>query len=283
VTTFGSVWNLVGPEGKESPTGKLQYPKSRPPKQFFTRAEIEERVARGGLSDEQVKELWAGLFLDRVQINECLEHVKKAANCPPFVYPMFVFVGHTGARRSEMMRSRVEDFDFASRTVRIREKKKDTDVEETYRRLKMSPLLTEVMRAWLANHPGGEHTFCLSGVVQRSSKRSLTTGHQNPKARATGLKARAATVRPREVIPGPQGLTRKEADSYFEKALAGSKWEVIKGFHTFRHSVGSIMAAAGVPERTIKEMLGHLTDDMLEHYRHLYPHETRDVIDRVFG
>ena len=50
--------------------------------------------------------------------------MKKAAQ-HPFIYPMFVFAAHTGARRSEILRSQVDDFDFQSRTVQIREKKRD--------------------------------------------------------------------------------------------------------------------------------------------------------------
>jgi integrase len=76
----------------------------------------------------------------------------------PFLYPMFVLAAHTGAPRSELMRSRVEDFDFDSKTVVIREKK-DKLVQTTYCRVLMSPLLAQVLSEWFARHPGGMYAF----------------------------------------------------------------------------------------------------------------------------
>ena len=57
------------------------------------------------------------------EIAKVISEVQKT-NSLPFVYWMFVFVAHTGARRSEIPGSRIEDFDFDTRIVKIREKKK---------------------------------------------------------------------------------------------------------------------------------------------------------------
>jgi hypothetical protein len=59
--------------------------------------------------------------------------------------------------------------------------------------------------------------------VARSNKRSRTTGHQNGKGRASTLKGRLATVRPREDMPGPGPLTVDECHDHFKRTLAGSK------------------------------------------------------------
>ena len=59
---------------------------------------------------------------------------------------MFAFAAHTGARRSEMLRSRVTDFDFDANVVTIREKKRDRDKVETYRTVPMTCLLASAMR-----------------------------------------------------------------------------------------------------------------------------------------
>ena len=61
---------------------------------------------------------------------------------------MVVFAAHTGARRSEIRRARVSDFDFDGKTVLIREKKKDHGKDETYRTVPMSPRLEAGMRNW---------------------------------------------------------------------------------------------------------------------------------------
>jgi hypothetical protein len=65
----------------------------------------------------------------------------------------------------------------------------------THRRVPLSPFLAEVLKEWLVAHPGGPHLFCNGSLVERSKKRSKTTGHKGEKTRATSLKGRMATVR----------------------------------------------------------------------------------------
>ena len=54
---------------------------------------------------------------------ELLEYVRENAR-HGWIYPMFCFAAHTGARRSEILRSRIADFDFQAGSVLIREKKR---------------------------------------------------------------------------------------------------------------------------------------------------------------
>jgi integrase len=101
----------------------LKYPKTEEKEPFQTWAEIERKLSRGGLSDAEVRELWDSLFLSRPEIEEFLRFV--AANARhDFIYPMFVFAAHTGCRRSEMLRARIDDGDFAGHTVLLRERKR---------------------------------------------------------------------------------------------------------------------------------------------------------------
>ncbi|HEY7426845.1 MAG TPA: hypothetical protein VH682_21595 [Gemmataceae bacterium] len=90
----------------------LKYPKSEEKEPFQTWAEIERKISRGGLSDADVRELWDSLFLSLPEIEELLRFVEAHAR-HDFIYPMFVFAAHTGCRRSEMLRARLDDVDFA--------------------------------------------------------------------------------------------------------------------------------------------------------------------------
>src|SRR5262249_25005078 len=153
-----------------------------------------------------------------------------------FLYPMFVLAAHTGARRSEMMRSRVEDFDFEERTVLIREKKRDKTKRLTFRRVPMSPLLAEVFAAWFARHSGGIYTLC---------------------------------HKPNEM------LRQTFITEALRRVLIGSKWAQMRGFHAFRHSFASNLAAKAVDQRIIDEFMGHQTDTMRRRYRHLFPEQRR--------
>jgi len=117
----------------------------------------------------------------------------------PWIYPLFCFAAHTGARRSEILRALVADVDFTGNTVLVREKKRSRG-QRTTRRVPLTPFLKEVLRDWLAVHPGGPALFCHAGTVVRSTKRSRTTGHQNEKKRPSFLKGRMATVKKREQL-----------------------------------------------------------------------------------
>jgi integrase len=143
-----------------------------------------------------------------------------------------------------MLRAGVEDFRFGDGTVIIREKKKSKR-SETYRRQHLSPLLrAETNDCFARRHPGGVCAFC------REAGRPLkeTTAHEA-----------------------------------FKWALSGGKWKVLRGYHIFRHSFASNLAAQGVDQREIEGLTGHQTEEMRRRYRHLSPEQRENAIIRVFG
>jgi integrase len=279
VATLAGVWNWgnrMGMVQGEFPGKGLAYPKLDDPPPFMTWEEVERAVAAGDDPDES----WDCLYLRVAEVSELLAHVREHA-AHPFIYPMFCFAAYTGARRSEIMRAQITDLDFTGRTVLIREKKRKPGTR-SYRRVPLTPFLTGVLKEWLAGHPGGPHLFCLPSVVERSKKRSPTTGHQNGKVRPKCLKDRMATVRKREEQPVAP-LSRKEAYDHFKRTLAGSKWEVLKGWHLLRHSFISACASKGTDQRLIDEWTGHSTEEQRKRYRHLWPSTQQQAILNVFG
>ena len=250
LVTFRMLWNwgveeglLVGP----SPTKHVALPLTDEKPPFMTRQEIEAIIARGGLTEDDESRLWEAVYLESAEVAQVLEHVRKNAQ-HPFIYPMMVFVAHTSARRSEMVRSMIEDIDFRTGTVVLREKKKSRTKAMTYRRVDMSPLLHEVMQDWMKQHPGGQQTFC-----QLRGFRCVTP------------------------------LTLWQAQHHLKQTTKESKWSFIKGFHVFRHSFASNLAAAGVDQRIIDEFMGHQTEEMRRRYRHLFPAQRKAAIEAVFG
>jgi integrase len=104
-----------------------------------------------GMSEAEAAELWESVFLTRQDLRELLDFVKTSA-IHPFIYPMFVFCAHTGARRSEMARARLADVDDGFVTLRERKRSRET---KTTRRVPMSGLLRQVIGEWTCDHPGG--------------------------------------------------------------------------------------------------------------------------------
>jgi integrase len=282
VASFRAAWNwaaLTGLIVGTFPAKGIVYPKGEEKPPFATRAEIERRIAGGGFNNNQIAELWESLYLRVEEVDELLAYVKAKA-LHPWIYPFFCTAAFTGARRSELLRIQVADVDFEADTILIREKKRSRK-QRTTRHVSISPPLKEALQEWLAIHPGGPHLFCQSGVVQRSKKRSGTTGHQSEKLRPTGLKGRMATVTAREAR-AIACITKDEAHDHFKRTVADSKWDVLRGPHVLRHSFISCLAAAGVDQRIIDEFVGHLSDEQRRRYRHLVPDVKRKAINAVF-
>src|SRR6202042_3444784 len=128
---------------------------------FMTMAEIERQLAGGGDPDT----FWECLYLQANELAELLALVKEKAT-HTWIYPLFCFAAHTGARRSEIIRALVADVDFTGNTVLVREKKR-TRGQRTTRRVPLTPFLKEVLKEWLAIHPEDPALFCHAGIVAR--------------------------------------------------------------------------------------------------------------------
>ncbi len=254
LASLRAAWNWAAHMGLVSgvfPNRGLVFPKSEEKPPFMTWAEIERRIAVGGVSEKEKRVLWDALFLTLPEIGELLGYVE-CASATSWVHPMFVFAAHTGARRSEMLRAYQADVDFTGGTVLIREKKRKRG-KSTTRRVPLTPVLSQVLQKWLQVHPGGPTLFCQPAEVPRSrTKRDK-----------------------------PTGITRDEVHDQFKRALAGSKWEAIRGWHVLRHSFASNCAARGVDQRLIDSWLGHTTE-IRKRYLHLIPSNESAALNSVF-
>ncbi len=250
VASLRAVWNwaLLQERVKVPFPGKgLQYQKTVEKSQFRTWKEIERMVSQGG--DET---LWDSLFLDRDEIEQLLDYAREYAR-HDFVYPMLAMAAHTGARRSEILRSERSDVDFTACTIRIRERKRRRG-ECSTRMVPMSAQLTHALKDWFQVHPGSSSTFCC-GQIPRS---------------------RTQAVR---VVPISVG----EAHHHFKRTFRGGKWANVRGWHVLRHSFASNCAASGVDQRMIDSWMGHTTLEMQKRYRHLFPDQERAALATVFG
>jgi len=256
LTTFRAAWNWATDMGLVTarfPIKGIRYPKTDEKPPYMTRDEIERRIAAGGLTDKQIRVLWGSLYLQAHEVAELVEFVRANAT-QPWVAPYATMVAHTGMRRSELLRVEIADLDFEGGTILVRERKRVKGTRST-RRAIMTPLLRKVLTDWLSVHPGGSRLFTQPQVVVRSKTKRT----------------------------GPTPVTRDQARDHFRRTIRGSKWAVMKGVHTLRHSVVSCLAAAGVDQRVIDEIVGHQTEEQRRRYRHLAPQVTRAAVEKVFG
>ena len=201
-------------EGK-FPNLVLRYPKADEKPPFMTRAEIERHIA-GGVHPRR---LWEALYLQASEMAELLALVKARA-AYTWLYPLFCFVAHTGARRSEIQCvPGGADIDFTGNTVLIREKKR-SKAQRTTRRVPLTPFLKEVLQAWLAVYRrSGPVLPCRS--VAHSPKRSPLTGYR--KRRPKGSDQPSVRLTKRQP-PAPAAVTVNEIHDHVKRVLAGTKW-----------------------------------------------------------
>lgn len=256
VATLRACWNwavhgrlIAGP----FPGRGLRYPKEEEKEPFRTFAEVQAALAAGRAAGARAERLWECLYLTRPEVDEFLAHVEANATLP-WVHPMVAFAAHTGARRSELLRALATDVDLAGGTALVQERKRVRG-KRSIRTVPLSPALAAVLRRWLATKPDCPALFCQPARVARSRTR-------------------------RE---GPAAVTRDVAHDHFTRTVAGSKWEAVRGYHVLRHSFISALAAGGIDQRVIDEMVGHQSEEQRRRYRHLHPEVMRAAIGRVFG
>ena len=126
LATLTTLWNWAAQHGYVSgplPKVGLKFPKLDEHAPFQTYAQIERQVKRGRLTTADESDLWDCLYLSTAELSDVLAVVRERSTYG-FLYPMAFMAAHTGARRSELCRSREVDYDFEAATILIREKKR---------------------------------------------------------------------------------------------------------------------------------------------------------------
>ena len=158
---------LLRPNGR----WRIHLPKPSEHIKFQSWQQIERRIKRGGLTDDEVGELWNSPYLDWPQVQELLEHVRQHAE-HGFIYPMFAFAAYSGARRSEILRSQIDDIDFESDRVMIRERKRRKNKSASTRHVPLHPRLRSILAEWFqtGHHPGGQFTIATPADMSRRAR-----------------------------------------------------------------------------------------------------------------
>ncbi|MEM9410450.1 MAG: tyrosine-type recombinase/integrase [Planctomycetota bacterium] len=250
--TLGVIWKWAISTEKlpkaKFPSEGLKYPKSEQQSEFQTFEGVSRQTRDMNPESAEAKELWASVFLNRDEIEELLDYVCENAR-HRFIYPMFVVAAHTGCRRSEIIRSRINDFN--DRTLIVREKKRKKGVAST-RKVPVSTRLREAIDVWFDEKPDSEYSICHA---------YLSSCHSQP----------------------GEPLSPDQANKHFKNTLKKSRFAQLRGWHVFRHSFCSNCAAAGIDQRIIDSWVGHTTEEMRHRYRHLFPNQQHQIHQELFG
>jgi len=248
--TFMQFYKWVVQQGylTESPAVGLSPIKGgedRPP--FRTIGEINRIVERGGLSEPEVLDLWECLYLSPQEIAGLLATVRTNARAD-FSFLLHAIPAYTGMRRGEVLRLRWIDVDLEEGYISARSRKQSRRKKETVRRIDIHPELKKELLAWRQQRPKGQHVISEPDTLEPISNDRANRGFWQP-MRGT------------------------------EWCLDNAKDWFKVGFHTYRHSFSSNLAALGVDQRVIDEFMGHQTEAMRKRYRHLFPKDRRSAIE----
>jgi integrase len=148
-----------------------------------------------------------------------------------WLHPILIVFAYTGVRRGELAELEWGDVDFAHDRLTVHSKKQSRKRQVVARSIEMQ-----------------------AGLVQTLKAQKEITGTN------------------RWVFPGTDGQKIKEEclRQSFHRLVQNTKFEGL-GFHVFRHSLASNLAAKGVDQRLIDDILGHQTQEMRQRYQHLFP------------
>lgn len=169
----------------------------------------------------------------------------------PHLRPIIIMALETGMRRGEILRLTWDDVDKKNGSIYIAETKNGEP-----RHVPMSNRLRATLDA-LPRSIQSRHIFT------ESIKKT-------PKSRDR--------KRPLNQPIGKGGKPFRYVDTSFESACAKAGITGFR-FHDLRHTAASHMAMAGVPLKTIGEILGHKTAAMTERYSHLTPEHKKQAVE----
>lgn len=216
---------------------------------FRTKDEITKILSLGDFDETETMELWECLFLNTAEIAELLQAVRSRSTDVLSVR-LHTVPAYTGMRRGEVLRLRWTDVDFDEGFLTARSRKQSRQQRETARRIDLHPALRELMLTWQSQCKSARHVIGMAGSTQQ--------------------------------------IDCDKANRLFWRPMRGTEWCIDTkknwfkvGFHTYRHSFASNLAAAGVDQRVIDEFMGHTTEAMRKRYRHLFPSVRRAAIEKL--
>ncbi len=119
---------------------------------FQTREQIEARLERGGLGDEESLACWDRLYLTFDEIAQLLTQIRSRMTFD-VSYLLHAVPAYTGMRRGEVLRLRWDDVDFDRGNVVARSTKQSRKQTETQHDIDMHPELRAVLLDWRKSAP----------------------------------------------------------------------------------------------------------------------------------
>jgi integrase len=158
-----------------------------------------------------------------------------------WLHPILATFAYSGMRRGELAKLEWADVDLEKRYLYIRSYKQSKTRQETVRNIPIQDKLLPIL---------------LAQKLKTGSKRWVF------------------------VCAKGSNFTEDSLSKGLRKFIKRTKYEGL-GFHVFRHSLASNLAAQGVDQRIIDKILGHQTEAMKQRYQHLFPEQMEMAMKKL--
>ena len=140
---------------------------------FMAKREIQEAIERGGMTEDEIREMWRYRYLPQGETREFLDYLYDAHLG---LYPLLCGYACTGARCSELLRLEWSDVDLPRRKLWLRSRKQSRRTRETSREMPISDRLYAALRQQHQETGaqryvfGGEHMFGSRTIYNRVTR-----------------------------------------------------------------------------------------------------------------
>ena len=133
-----------------------RFKRSGRPNRYLTKAEIDDQIQHGGLSQSQIKGLRRFRYLSKEEIAEILDLARER---DPWIYPVVTTLVFTGMRRREVVALEWGDVDFKRSKIWVRSRKQSNTREFSDRDIDMHEKLARVLTHRHERAQGGRYVF----------------------------------------------------------------------------------------------------------------------------
>lgn len=220
-------------------------------KEFIPRERVEEIIATTDLSDEEIKDLGGRMLLSAEDIADLVSLAED--RLPQLAVPL-ALVGVTGIRRTELVTAKKSDLDMSKWTLTVSSDKGSRKKKQVRRTIEIHQSVVPMLKDHLK-------------TLRKSDKLLFPVFAR---------------------INGGNRDSDKDINARCDRAhrLLGrlvndTRWMMLKGWHTLRHSAISIYLDQGYTFDQIAKWTGHVDPETQKLYTHWFDRQARERMDKV--
>ncbi len=220
-------------------------------KEFIPRERIEKIIATTDLSDEEIRDLGGRMLLSAEDIADLVSLAEERLS--QLAVPL-ALVGVTGIRRTELITVKKSDLDMSKWTLTVSSDKGSRKKRQVRRTIEIHQSVVPMLEAHLKSLSKADRL--LFPVFARISGKNRDSD--------SDINARC-----------------DRAHRLLDQLVADTRWMMLRGWHSLRHSAISIYLDQGYTFDQIAKWTGHVDPETQKLYTHWFDNNARERMDKL--